>query len=222
MAGLAAALLPLAVAVAVNPIPIIAVILILQSPRARASGSAFVGAWVLALLALGGVAIGVANHTDLYGSGTASPVARLIRGVVGALLLYWAARKWLGRPRDGEPVSTPAWMGRLATATPRGSLALGAGLAAGNPKNIALTLAAAAAIVEEGLPLTTEGIALLVFVAFATLGVAIPYLVLLVMGRRADQVLASWGKWLTQHNAAVLAIVLTVIGVLLIVGSITG
>ena len=222
MPGLVAALLPLAVAIAVNPIPIIAVILILQSPRARASGSAFVGAWILALSTLGGVAVALANHTDLYGSGSASPVARVIRGVVGVLLLYLAVRKWLGRPRGGDPVSTPAWMTRLATTTPGRSFALGAGLSGGNPKNIALTLAAAAAIVEEGLPLTTEGIALLVFVALATLGVAIPYLVLLVLGGRADQVLSSWGDWLTRHNAAVLAIVLTIIGVLLIAGAIRG
>jgi hypothetical protein len=95
-------LLPLAVVIAVNPLPIIAIVLIMQVGRGRLMGSAFVGAWIVALLALGGAAIAIANQTDLYGSGSASPVARVIRGAVGVMLVVLAARKWTGRPRSGD------------------------------------------------------------------------------------------------------------------------
>jgi len=215
-------LIPLAAGVAVNPLPVIALILILQTPRGRSAGFAFVGAWIVALFVLGGVAVVVANQTDLYGSGSSSMVARIIRGGVGALLLVWAGSKWFGRPRSDEDATSPAWMNALASTTPAKSARLGGLLAAGNPKNIALTLAAAAGVVETGLPLASELAALAFFVLLATLGVATPLVAYLSLGSRADDVLAGWGRWLTRHNASVMAIVLLVLGLLLVAGAVKG
>lgn len=215
-------LLPLAVGVAVNPIPIIAVIVILLSPTALRAGSTFVVTWLVALFALAGVATVVANQTSLYGSGYSSPAARWIKGLVGVLLLVLAVRKWLGRPRGGEPASAPRWLEALATASVGRSAALGAGLAAGNPKNIALTLAAAAAIVETGLPPGAEVAWLVAFVVVASIGVAVPVVAFAMLGDRGPEVLGRWGTWLTRHNAVVLATVLAVIAVVLLVGAIRG
>lgn len=215
-------LIPFAAVVAINPLPVIAIILVLQTQRGRQAGSAFAGAWLLALLALGGLAIVIANQTELYGSGSASLVARIIRGAVGALLLALALGKWRGRPRRGQEPKKPAWMDALASTTPARSARLGALLAAGNPKNIAVTLAGSAAIVEAGLPIRMEATALLVYVAAASLGIAIPLVVYLALGDRGDEVLGRWAVWLQRHNAVVMAVVLLVIGVLLVAGAITG
>jgi hypothetical protein len=215
-------LLPLAVVIAVNPLPIIAIVLIMQVGRGRLMGSAFVGAWIVALLALGGAAIAIANQTDLYGSGSASPVARVIRGAVGVMLVVLAARKWTGRPRSGDDAKTPAGWMTVHPSTPAKSARLGALLAAGNPKNIAVTLAAAAAVAEAGLPVGREVVALSAFVLLSTAGVATPLVATLVLGPRGDQVLAGWGRWLARHNATVMAVVLLVIGLLLVAGALTG
>jgi threonine/homoserine/homoserine lactone efflux protein len=215
-------LIPLAAVVAVNPLPVIAMILVLQTSQGRRAGSAFVAAWVVALVLLGGVALVIANHTDLYGSGSASLAARLIRGAVGVMLVFLAVRKWLGRPRSGEDAKSPAWMKAIASTTPAKSARLGALLAAGNPKNIAVTLAAAAAIVEGGFALPEEFGALAFYVVLATLGVGVPLVVVLLLGSRADDVLAGWGRWLNRYNAVLMTGVLLVIGLLLIVGAITG
>jgi threonine/homoserine/homoserine lactone efflux protein len=215
-------LLPLAAVVAFNPLPVIAIILVLQTSQGRRAGSAFAGAWLVALLALGGIAILIANQTDLYGSGSSSAVARVIRAAVGLMLVVLAVRKWTGRPRAGEEATAPAWMDALASTTPAKSARLGALLAAGNPKNIAVTLAAAAAIVEAGLSVGLEATALVFFTVASTLGIAVPLLARLALGDRGDAVLASWARWLTRHNSVVMALVLLVIGVLLVAGAITG
>ncbi len=217
-----AQLVPLAAVVAVNPLPVIAMILVLQTANGRRAGACFVAAWLAALLALGGVAILIANHTDLYGSGSSSTVARLIRAGVGLLLVVLAVRKWMSRPRAGEDAKMPAWMNAVASTTPAKSARLGALLAAGNPKNIAVTLAAAASIVEAGFTIPQELGALVSYVVLATLGVGVPFTVVMLLGSRADDVLAGWGRWLDRHNVTLMSVVLLVIGLLLIAAAITG
>jgi hypothetical protein len=54
-------LLPLALGIAISPIPIIAIILMLITPKARSNGLAFLGGWMVGILAVGGLALVVAN-----------------------------------------------------------------------------------------------------------------------------------------------------------------
>ena len=75
-------------------------------------------------------------------------------------------------------------MDAVASTTPAKSARLGALLAAGNPKNIAVTLAAAAGIVESGLSWGSEAAALAFFVVASTLGIAVPLAAYVIMGDR--------------------------------------
>jgi threonine/homoserine/homoserine lactone efflux protein len=133
-----------------------------------------------------------------------------------------AIRKWLGRPRGDTEGTLPGWMAALGAFGVGRSLGLGLGLAAANPKNLMLTFAAAAAVAEEGLSLAAEAAVLLGFVIVSTVGVAAPLLVLLAMGDRAESRLEGWNRWLTRHNAALMAAVLMVIGLVLIALSLKG
>ena len=214
--------LPLALGIAASPLPVVAVILILLTPRARLNGLAFVAGWLGGLLAVGTVALAIANRTDLYGGGGGSPAARWIKAIIGVALLVLAVREWSGRPRDGAEPESPSWMAALATFTPAKSAGLGLLLAAVKPKNPLLTVAAAAAIAAAGLPIGQEALTLLVFVAVASVGVLIPLLVLLTMGERASRVLEGWQAWLARNNDVVMSIVLLVFGLILVGLAIAG
>jgi threonine/homoserine/homoserine lactone efflux protein len=214
-------ILPLALGVGINPLPIIAMILILLTPRAKASGLTFLAGWLLGLTAVGGVAIAIANRTDLYAS-EGSTLARWLRIIVGIAVLALAAKQWLGRPRAGEDTKKPRWMAAIETFTPARSFRLGLILSGANPKNVALTLAAAGIIVAEGLTVTEEVTLLAAFILVATAGVATPLVVFLVSGSAATRVLEAWGAWLQRNNAVIMSIVLLVIGLLLLVKGFTG
>lgn len=56
----------------------------------------------------------------------------------------------------------------------------------------------------------------MVFVAVASLGVATPAVARLLLGDRADSLLAVADEWMIANNAAIMAVVLVVLGAVLI------
>ncbi len=53
---------------------------------------------------------------------------------------------------------------------------------------------------------------LVVFVLIASLGVAIPVLLNLILGSKAEHILTEMKDWLIDNNATVMAVLLVVIG----------
>jgi hypothetical protein len=204
--------LPAAIGVAISPIPIIAVILMLFTARARSNGPAFLVGWVLALFAVGGIGIFIADKaSDSTGSGPGS-FASLVLTVLGALLVLLALRTWRGRPMPGTDAPMPAWMASIDAFTPVKALGFAALLGGVNPKNLLLTLSAAAVIGTSGLSGTDSFLALLVFVVIGSLSVAIPVIYYLVGGDKAKQTMDGWKTWLGANNATVMTVLLIVIG----------
>ncbi|MDP2013549.1 MAG: GAP family protein [Actinomycetota bacterium] len=210
-------LLPLALAVCINPLPIIAVVLVLLTPRGRANGASMLLGWFLGLLVLAGIAIALGNHTTLYGSEGDTPLARWLQGILGIGLLVLAARQWRGRKSKAEP----GWMTSLADISVFRSFGFGALLSAGNPKNILLTLSAMALLVEVGLSTSDEIIVLLGFVLVASIGVAVPPLLVLSRGASSQPMLEHWRNWLSQYSGVLMAVVLGIIGAILLIRSLT-
>jgi Sap-like sulfolipid-1-addressing protein len=91
-----------------------------------------------------------------------------------------------------------------------------------NPKNLLLTVAAAAAIAQTGISTGSELVALAVFVVIGTLGPGIPVAIYFAMGRRAAALLDDLKAWLGFNNAAIMAVLLLVIGAKLIGDGISG
>ena len=135
------ALVPLGLVIALSPITVIPAVLVLQAPRRRPSGLAFLAGWLVGLAAL-----------------TALSVAA------------------------------------------SGLLCVSAGLAIGT----------------SGLALIGDWIAAACFVVVAASTVAIPILAYAVAGRRLDDTLARLKTWMDENNAALLAAVLVVIGLMLL------
>ena len=215
MNGVVGAILPLALGVAVSPIPIIAAILMLLSPRARSTGLGFLAGWVL------GIVVAVVAFTLLAAlippaSDTSTPVAGVIKIVLGLLLLVLAARQWRGRPRAGQTPALPKWMAAIDSMTAGRALAIGFLLSAVNPKNLLMAAGAGVDIGSAALDAGETTAAIVVFVLLAASTVAVPVIGYLAASARMKAPLESMREWLVHNNATVMAVLLLVIGVVMV------
>jgi threonine/homoserine/homoserine lactone efflux protein len=200
------------VGVLVSPLPIVAVVLMLVSERARSNALAFVAGWFLAVLAVVGVVALVAGSAASDNDGPAAWTGWL-KLVLGVLLLLLAVRQWRGRPRgDAEP-PVPTWMAAIDQFTPPRSAGLGVLLGAVNPKNLLLVVSGGTAIAAAAPGDTgAAAAATLVFALVASAGVVAPVVLYFALGDRAAQVLDELKSWMVRNNAAIMAVLLLVLG----------
>jgi threonine/homoserine/homoserine lactone efflux protein len=208
--------LSLGVGVALSPVPIIAVVLMLGTPRARANGPAFVLGWVIGLAVAGAVILLVSSGANASEDGDPATWVVVLKLVLGVLLLLVAARTWQVRPRGEREAELPKWMQTIDTFTASKSIGFGALLSGVNPKNLVLTVGAAAAIAQTGIPAGEQAVALAVFIVVATLGPGIPVAIYFLMGERAERLLEGLKAWMATHNAAIMAVLCLIIAVKLI------
>jgi threonine/homoserine/homoserine lactone efflux protein len=204
--------LPFAVVVALSPIPIIGVVLMLGTPRARSNGPAFILGWLLGLTVAGAIVLAVASGAGASESGEPASWVGVLKLVLGAVLLLLAVKQWRGRPRGDANAALPGWMRTIDHFTPGRALAMGVALSAINPKNLVLTIGATTAIAQTGISTGDKAIALAVFVLIATLGPGIPVAIYFFMGERATRMLDELKNWMGHNNAAIMTVILLVIG----------
>jgi threonine/homoserine/homoserine lactone efflux protein len=215
-------ILPMAIGVAISPIPVIAVVLMLGTPQARANGPAFAAGWLAGLTIVGAIVLLLASGNAAEDDGSPAGWTSGLTLAIGVLFLLMAARIWRGRPAPGQEAEMPKWMQALDTFTAGKSLGAGFLLSAVNPKNLALTLAAAAAIAQTGISGGEEAVALGVFVLLGSVTILAPVVIYFAMGTRAKDILDGLKAWMAAHNAAIMTVLLLVLGAKLIGDAITG
>lgn len=215
-------MLPAAVAVALSPLPIIAVVLVLVSPRGRARSLAYLTGQVVGVAAVGAIVLVAAGAVSLESGGRPATWASILRLLLGLGLLALAVSQWRGRPRARKEPELPAWLEAFDTFTPARTARTGALLAAVNPKNLILVVAGMAAVAQAGIPAGEQAVALLVFTAIGSLGVATPVVLAVVLGERSTPLLARLKSWLGANAAAIMAVVLILIAAKLIGDAIAG
>ena len=208
-------ILTYAVGVAISPMSIIAVILMLFSARARVNGLMLLGGWLVALTVLFALAYGLADAADAATDTTASETVSWGKVGVGVVLLLLAARQWRSRPAPGDAPVMPKWMAGIDSFSPGKAFALGL-IAVAAPKNLLLTLSAGTALAQVGVSTSEAVVSLIVFLIVASTTIAGPVLYQRVGGGRAKSTLDALKDWLTAHNAAVMTVLLLVIGAKLI------
>ena len=225
----ASELLPAAVGIALNPPAVVAVILMLSSSRKKAVS--FVLGWMAGLLVVGAAVLLLGDAGQAAGSpSTIGLVAKL---ALGLALLALAIRQWRRWPSSAEAdeeadeaeaddEEMPKWMRSLAGFSPGKSFATAALLAAVNPKTLALNIAGAIVIVEASLSVPAQAVALVLFVAVASLTVTAPLLYQLLSPERAELRLASAQRWLIVNNKAITATVLLLLGIMLAASGVQG
>jgi len=188
----------------------------LFSQRARVKGPLFLLGWVVALCAVSGVIYAVSDESNASTSSSASDTISWLKIVFGVLFLLLALRMYRDRPAPGAEPAMPKWMSGIDALTPGKVFVLGLLLAGVNPKNLILTFGAATGLAQLGLSTTDVVVSLIVFVVVGSLTIAGPVLYYLLGGERAKRELDQLKGWLSVHNAAVMAVVLLVLGVDLI------
>jgi hypothetical protein len=208
--------LPFAIGIAISPVPIIAVILILFSNRARVNGPSFLLGWVLGLAAVSTIVYVIADAADAATDSTTSDSISWGKIVLGVLLLGLARRNFTNRPAPGQTAELPKWMSSVETISPVRAFGLAVLLSVVNPKNLVLAIGAATGLGQLRLSTADAVVALIVFVAVASLPIVLAVAYDVLGGERARGALDDMKAWLTEHNRAVMAVLFLVFGVVLI------
>jgi Sap, sulfolipid-1-addressing protein len=207
-----ATLVPLGLVIALSPITIIPAVLVLQAPRPRPSGLAFLVGWFLGLAAL--TAISVAASSLLGGLHKSPPTwASWLRVVLGSALIAFGVYRWLTRRSHSE---SPAWMRSFATITPARAGITGAVLVVIRPDVLLICVPAGLAIGAGGLGAAGDWMAAGFFVVIAASTVAIPILAYAAAGHRLDNTMGRLKDWMDKNNAALMAGILIVIGLMVL------
>lgn len=205
-------LVPLGLVVALSPITVIPAVLVLQAPRPRPSGLAFLAGWLLGLAAL--TALCVAASGLLGGLHKSPPAwASWLRVVLGSALILYGIHQWLTRRSHTE---SPAWMRSFATITPGRAGITGATLVVIRPDVLLICVPAGLAIGAAGLGVAGDWIAAAFFVAIAASTVALPILAYAAAGSRLDDAMGRLKDWMEKNNAALMAAILIVIGLMVL------
>jgi arginine exporter protein ArgO len=206
----------IAVGIAASPFPVIPAILLLFTVQPRATSLAFLGGWFGGVAAATGVFVLLA---EVVGSSTGSQTwLSWVRLVLGVVLVAYGVIEWMRRKVSDE---LPSWMQSIQDATPAKAVRLALLLSVANPKVI--LLAAAGGLDIGAADLTGAGAfaAILAFTVVASVSVAVPVLMFALLGARVLPPLENAKEWLTLNNAAIMAIVITVIGTVLLKDGLT-
>lgn len=205
---LLATVIPLALVVSISPLSVIPAVLVLQTPRPRPTGLAFLGGWLLGLVAL--TAVFVESSDALSGlHNKPAAWASWTRVVLGLALIAFGIYRWLTRVGHTE---SPKWMRSFETMTPARAVAIGLALTVVRVEVLTMCALAGLAIGGGNLGRVGEVVTGVIFVAVAASTVAIPVLAYVAAGNRLDSAMARLKEWMERNNAAMMAGVLVLIG----------
>ncbi|MCQ8188026.1 GAP family protein [Streptomyces rugosispiralis] len=188
-------ILPLAVTMMAGP-QIVAAVVLVTSARPVRVGLAFVLGVAIA------TALGVAIARGIFallgqafapGRPSDREVAAVVVQLVLVGLLALVAVKNVVRRRTVEP---PKWLGSLMEAGPRKAFTTGFLIILLMPSDIAVMLTVGANLVQHDVGWT----AALPFIAATVLIAALPLLVYLLLGKRAQRAMPRLREWLTTHS----------------------
>jgi threonine/homoserine/homoserine lactone efflux protein len=211
-------LIPLAMVVALSPLSIIPAVLVLQTPRPRPAGLAFLAGWLVGLAALTSIFLEVSGLVGGLG-GKPPGWASWLRIVVGVALIVLGIYRWLTRKKSAH---TPKWIQSLSKLTPARAGVTGLALTIVNPKVLFICAAAGLAIGTTGLGGTRVWLAVIWYVAVAGSTVALPILAYAVSGDRLHEPLVRLKDWMERQHAVLVAAILVVIGLLVLYKGIHG
>jgi threonine/homoserine/homoserine lactone efflux protein len=204
--------LPLAFAMAISPIPIAFVIAVLGSERSRTNAPLYLGGFVAGATVLTGAAFALASSVGAATDPAAADGADGVQLVFGSLFLALAVRRFRRRPREGGQPRPSPLLAAVDGFGPGKAFVLGLGASVANPKNLTLSLSGGATMAQAGTTGTAAAVAVALFVALGSLGVATPVAMQLAAPERSAGILASWKTWLEANNSTIMILLFGVIG----------
>jgi len=193
------------------------VIVLLSMPSGRRRALAFVCGWLIAIAAIGAIAIFVLHGQDFSSKrSTPSRAASALEILLGSLLLLWAVVAYRRRKPTKEGVSEPKWLSRVEGTHWLLAVAVGAIML-----SYALSLAAASEILKANVSGPDAAAAIVVFSLTSIVTIAAPIVIAVAAPERSAQRLAVWKTWLLGNSRTVVLVVLMVVAALLIVRGIS-
>jgi hypothetical protein len=200
---LLARVLAIGLVAALVPIPILIVLVILATPGGLSRAWWFVLGLAGSLLVAGAVALVVANGSRASFNPRALSVAGLAIGVAFLLMATRLAARQLRK--TGSPVMNALTMRRLSVGR---AAALGVVAGALNPKTLPIFLTGVAAIAVAGESAAGQSLALALLAGTASVGVAIPPLILTAAPGHQTATALERVRRLAEPHAAIVAIAL--------------
>ncbi|HMN28793.1 MAG TPA: GAP family protein [Caldilineaceae bacterium] len=216
MYGIIGTLLPFALGIAISPVSIIAVILLLTGNRTPAKGLAYLAGWLAGLITLFFVMLLLLSGRGYNRAGIVTPFTTWIMLIAGIILLVMAYLQWRQRPPPESEILPLEWLRSIPHTNSFMALSAGLFFSLFSMKNLLIVTATAALIGEAGLELDARAMAIAMFVAVATLGIAAPTYVVFTRGERATTILDDWECKLSIYNVTITCIVLVAIALQLL------
>lgn len=212
-----AEVLPAAIGLLLASAPLVMVTMTLVIKRPGSVVAGFFAGWLVGLGLVSAVVIALADVVHL--ADRSGPWGGYLKIVVGLALIWLGVRKLRKREKaDGE---VPKWLAAADQIGASGALGLGFLLAAVNPKNLLLTVAAAATIAEATPKIGEQAVAVVVYMVIGSVAVVAPAAMSLLLGARAEPVLARIDGWITRYNALIVGVVLIALGLVVGINGIT-
>ncbi|WP_422747007.1 GAP family protein [Mycobacterium sp. WMMD1722] len=201
-----------ALIIAVSPASVVPAILMLHTPRPLAAGWAFAAGWTLSLALATGVFVRIAGQLSDAGG----PPPHWIRPatmVAAVLLIVAGLVTWT---RRGRAKRAPVWLRALDSVTPHRALAVAPVLVSLNPKVLSACAAAGFSIGATAPTSLTLSGDVAGFAVLASVTVILPVLSYAIWRERMNDPLRRLKVALERHNAAILAVILVVVGLMLL------
>jgi len=187
-------LLPLAFVMVAGP-QILSAIFLATTARWRANSLAYVAGAGISITAVATVAFFLSNGAS-SGSGPSDTIYVVVLVLLAAAMVHAFVKR-----KESEP---PKWMGKLQEASPKFSFGLGFLLLGFFPSDILTAVAIGSYLGNHGDPWWH----LLPFVVLTLLFLALPMLLIMVLGRRAQEFLPKARQWMNDNAWVVNELVL--------------
>ena len=194
-----AQILPLAFVMIAGP-QIITSFFLATSARWASASLAFIAGAAVGITTVVTIAYFVGHGVKSAGSKHSGTAGHIIDWVVLALVVFLAVRSFLKR-HESEP---PKWMSGLEKERPKGAFLLGLALLSLFPTDIASNVVAGFHVSRHGAPWWQ----VLPFIGLTLLLLAVPSLMVVLLGKRANEVLPKMRDWMNQNAWIVSEIVL--------------
>jgi hypothetical protein len=206
-----AAALPIAIGIIFATLPIITIPLILLTRGEMMVLKGFLLGYAAGFIVLGGAVLFMA---DVIAPGVDRPATWLLwlRVFIGLGLVFLSGVKWNARNSDDEDAAMPGWMKAIESVNSPAAFGLGFVIVVLNPKNALLVASGAFAIASVTYSPLAQIVALVVFTIVSCVGIAAPWLLFLWKGEAAVEPLDRLKGFLARNNAAIIAIVIGLIG----------
>lgn len=213
--GSIAQLTTFALGAAASPLPVVAVLIMLLTKRAKPGSIVMAICWALGNVTVIAIAIAFSKSLQPPARGLDPATEGTIALVIGVSLVIMGLVARRSRAHGNHETTVPKWVDSVDSLSPAGGGTLAFLNATTSPKNLALAITAGRLIAESTKSVPVMFASGLYYALIASLSIVVPVLFYFIGGERSIATLSRWRQLVTANAAAVMEIILLVLGIVL-------